>query len=406
MFGYELEELMGEKVNKLLPKPYCEQHDSYLHNYHTTGHKRIIGKSRLVEGQHKDGSIFPIRLAVSEVQMEGAKVFIGMIDRVEDTAGTVTANSEGTIISCNKQCEAIWGYSVSELVGKNLSVLMPSPHRERHDQYIAAYRRTGIMKVINHTRNVPAQHKNGAVFPVSLQVTMLKVGAVELFKGRVEKVDTEMEAVFTINQQGYIVSCNRNFLTPLFGYTDAELIGHHIHVLVPSFADIISPSPPVGSPTATTAVSSRKRKRASEGGAQGADAETHSIGDCLDTVQRVEARDAGPRESEQGAESGEVPPDRHKEEEEENGAEDLCGNHSGTAVYEALQFDSSWNLLGQRRLQVRHKDGSVFPVDFAISKFVKDNTGTSFSTRDNTSKLLTGSRLSSSQCGILVAFGA
>src|SRR5688572_2061690 len=108
MFGYELEELMGQKVNKLLPTPYREQHDAYLQNYHNTGRKRIIGMSRLVEGQHKDGSIFPIRLAVSEVQMGSTKMFIGMIDRVEDTAGTVTANNEGTIISCNKQCEAIW----------------------------------------------------------------------------------------------------------------------------------------------------------------------------------------------------------------------------------------------------------------------------------------------------------
>ncbi len=234
MFGYELDELMGEKVNKLLPTPYREQHDAYLMNYLDTGRKRIIGTSRLVEGMHKDTSVFPIRLAVSEVKVGDSRMFIGMIDKVEDTAGTVTANNDGIIISCNKQCEAIWGFSVSEMVGKNLSMLMPSPHRERHDSYIANYRRTGEMKAINHTRNVPARHKDGTVFPVSLQVTKLKVGVVELFKGRVDKVDTEMEAVFTLDRRGYIISCNKNFVTPLFGFTDVELVGKHIRMLVPS----------------------------------------------------------------------------------------------------------------------------------------------------------------------------
>jgi PAS domain S-box-containing protein len=445
MFGFELEELMGQKVNKLLPTPYREQHDAYLQNYHNTGRKRIIGMSRLVEGQHKDGSIFPIRLAVSEVQMGSSKMFIGMIDRVEDTAGTVTANNEGTIISCNKQCEAIWGYSVSELVGKNLCILMPSPHREHHDLYIANYRRTGTMKVINHTRNVPARHKNGTVFPVSLQVTKLKVGVVELFKGRVEKVDTEMEAVFTLDKRGIIVSCNRNFVAPLFGYTDTELIGKHIRVLVPSLtkdsrgqvsidrssttssSSSSSSSSSTTSTTSTTSTSStaeeggdaeasakrssnhgsRKRKRSTQGGSGGEGDEEDGIkedgsggaatgngggasrGEGLESEHSIETQ-ANVLQNEMSAHA--LRERKGKDRDMEGGSDNDNDNDSssnnnagGEAEKEdaaqskeepEFSMESSWSLSGRRRLQVRHKDGSVFPVDFSISKFTKDDTGT------------------------------
>lgn len=411
MFGYELEELMGQKVNKLLPTPYREQHDAYLQNYHNTGRKRIIGMSRLVEGQHKDGSIFPIRLAVSEVQMGSTKMFIGMIDRVEDTAGTVTANNEGTIISCNKQCEAIWGYSVSELVGKNLCILMPSPHREHHDDYIANYRRTGTMKVINHTRNVPARHKNGTVFPVSLQVTKLKVGVVELFKGRVEKVDTEMEAVFTLDKHGKIVSCNRNFVAPLFGYTDTELIGKHIRVLVPSLtkgsggkinidvdrsdaASSSSSSSPSSTNTSSTAVpggdeegsstssnrGSRKRKRSVPAGGKGSGGEGSEDGAGNGGEARLESEHSIETQANelQNEMSAHALRERKGKERENDGEaeEDNSGKEMLPGEEPTISMESSWSLSGRRRLQVRHKDGSVFPVDFSISKFTKDDTGT------------------------------
>jgi PAS domain S-box-containing protein len=68
MFGFTAQEVCGCNVNMLMPSPYREGHDSYIARYLATGERRIIGLGRVVTGQHKDGSTFPIELAVGEVR--------------------------------------------------------------------------------------------------------------------------------------------------------------------------------------------------------------------------------------------------------------------------------------------------------------------------------------------------
>ncbi|MEO7222572.1 MAG: PAS domain S-box protein [Devosia sp.] len=78
-FGYQPAEVVGQNVNMLMPTPYREQHDGYLHRYLTTGEKRIIGIDRVVVGRRKDGSTFPMSLAVGETRSGGTVHFTGFI---------------------------------------------------------------------------------------------------------------------------------------------------------------------------------------------------------------------------------------------------------------------------------------------------------------------------------------
>ncbi|HWA19916.1 MAG TPA: PAS domain S-box protein [Devosia sp.] len=78
-FGYEPAEVIGRNVNMLMPTPYREQHDGYIHRYLTTGEKRIIGIDRVVVGRRKDGSTFPMKLAVGETRTDGKIYFTGFI---------------------------------------------------------------------------------------------------------------------------------------------------------------------------------------------------------------------------------------------------------------------------------------------------------------------------------------
>lgn len=79
LFGYKAQEAIGRNVSLLMPEPYRSQHDSYLARYMTTGERRIIGIGRLVVGQRKDGSTFPMELAVGEARSGARRFFTGFV---------------------------------------------------------------------------------------------------------------------------------------------------------------------------------------------------------------------------------------------------------------------------------------------------------------------------------------
>lgn len=79
LFGYTPNEAVGRNVSKLMPEPYSSQHDSFLARYLATGEKRIIGVGRVVVGRRKDGSTFPMELAVGEMRSGDRRFFTGFV---------------------------------------------------------------------------------------------------------------------------------------------------------------------------------------------------------------------------------------------------------------------------------------------------------------------------------------
>jgi len=79
LFGWQAEEVRGQNVSMLMPSPYREQHDSYLDRYRRTRERRIIGVGRVVVGLRKDGSTFPMELAVGEMRLKEGRYFTGFV---------------------------------------------------------------------------------------------------------------------------------------------------------------------------------------------------------------------------------------------------------------------------------------------------------------------------------------
>lgn len=79
IFGYSYDEVFGNNVNMLMPEPYHSGHDGYLRNYLATREPKVIGIGRTVQGRRKNGDVFPMHLAVTEVETARGLQFIGLV---------------------------------------------------------------------------------------------------------------------------------------------------------------------------------------------------------------------------------------------------------------------------------------------------------------------------------------
>lgn len=95
----------------------------------------------------------------------------------------VVIDEKGSILSFSTAAEKMFGYAEPEVIGENVSMLMPSPDRERHDGYLAHYRATGQRKIIGIGRVTIARHRNGYTFPIELSIGEAWLGERRIFTG-------------------------------------------------------------------------------------------------------------------------------------------------------------------------------------------------------------------------------
>jgi PAS domain S-box-containing protein len=108
--------------------------------------------------------------------------------------GIITIDEHGIVESMNPAAEQIFGFAAAEVIGKNVSALMPSPYRQEHDTYMANYLRTGKAKIIGIGREVVGQRKDGTVFPMDLAVSEVRLETGRLFTGFVRDITERKKA--------------------------------------------------------------------------------------------------------------------------------------------------------------------------------------------------------------------
>ena len=168
--------------------------------------------------------------------------------------GIITIDERGIVDSINPAACRIFGYAPEEVVGQNVSMLMPMPDRVRHDDYIANYLRTGQAKIIGIGREVVGQRKDRTLFPMDLSIGEVRLGDRRLFTGMVRDIterkraeaglreseqrmrailETAVEGIITINERGVVESINPAACR-IFGHEPNEVVGRNVNVLMPS----------------------------------------------------------------------------------------------------------------------------------------------------------------------------
>ncbi|HLO94377.1 MAG TPA: EAL domain-containing protein [Burkholderiaceae bacterium] len=121
-----------------------------------------------------------------EALMEAAQQTQAILDNVVD--GIITIDRRGTVQSFNRSASKIFGYDASEVVGRNVTLLMPAPYAQEHDGYLDHYARTGLRQVIGRDREVEGLRKNGERFPLSLAVNEIEREGQRIYIGMVRDI--------------------------------------------------------------------------------------------------------------------------------------------------------------------------------------------------------------------------
>jgi len=199
LFGWSEAEAVGRKFFELLRTVFPAPLETIEAELFAVGewkgemiHRHRDGRRITVESQwalHRDPQGNPISILQFLRDVTEAKRAQAMIEEREarlrsvlDTApdAIITIDAQGIVQSFSHAAERLFGYAAGEVIGRNVSLLMPSPHTEAHDGYLHRYLQTGEKRIIGIGRTVQARRRDGEIFPIELAV-----GEVVLPEGRV-----------------------------------------------------------------------------------------------------------------------------------------------------------------------------------------------------------------------------
>ncbi|KAJ9448465.1 Sensor protein FixL [Diplonema papillatum] len=267
LFGWKNKEALGSNVSKLMPEPHKSKHNQYLTQYRKTGIKHVIDTSFLVTGVNANGSEIHMELKVVEKVFGAMQSFIGYavdystehqmekavklneaIEQLSDFP-LIFIDSVGTVLRANKAVTTMFDYDPADLVGNNLTMMMPPEIAAEHDHYLKKYRETGVKHIIGSSRFVNVKRLDGQMIPVELYVAENKSDKETCFVGcmRDRRQDIENEKVLQVNEamidfsyDALVMISDHGFIRlfsqsacRLFGYTKEEVMGQNLKMLMP-----------------------------------------------------------------------------------------------------------------------------------------------------------------------------
>lgn len=168
--------------------------------------------------------------------------------------GIIVIDGHGRIEAFNRGAERLFGYPEPEVVGRNVTMLMPSPYHDEHDGYLDQYLHTGLARITGTGREVLGRRRDGSTFPLHLSVGEMAINGERRFTGmlhdltrrvRLEDelrasearwrsvIDSAVSGIVVIDAHGRIEAFNPA-AARLFGYEEREVVGRNVNILMPS----------------------------------------------------------------------------------------------------------------------------------------------------------------------------
>lgn len=203
IFGYSASEMIGQSIEVLLPPGREDEIKGLLARVKLGGHVEHFETQR----RCKNGEVLEVSLTLSPVldgygRLRGVSKIehdISSVKRAQralaereahlqsvlDTvpAAMIVIDTAGIMKSFSITAERLFGYSAGEVIGKNVSILMPEPYQHEHDGYLSRYLTTGEKRIIGTGRVVVGLRKDGSTFPMELSVGEMRAGDARYFTG-------------------------------------------------------------------------------------------------------------------------------------------------------------------------------------------------------------------------------
>ncbi len=183
LFQYERSELIGAKIETLVPEDVRSRHPTLVQEYVSAPLPRQMGRGRVLFGAKKDGSLFPVEVGLHPIEVDGETMVIGSVIDVTERQkaeqrlraafeaapnGMLMIDASRRIVICNRQIESTFGYSRDELTGSTIETLVPDDFRPHHPRFVEAFFRKPESRSMGIGRELFGRHKSGRLIPVEI----------------------------------------------------------------------------------------------------------------------------------------------------------------------------------------------------------------------------------------------